>query len=150
MTALPRCALLLLLLTACMADESGGRRPAAGNAMGASLSGASEVPPTNSPGRGDAAVSYDRATHRVGWTVNWSGLSGPATGAHFHGPAVPGQTAPLALPLAPAGTPPTSPLQGSAEIDDEKAADLLAGKWYINIHTAANPNGEIRGQVMPK
>jgi hypothetical protein len=56
----------------------------------------------------------------------------------------------VTLALAPGGAPPSSPLSGSSRIDDDKAADLLAGKWYVNIHTAANPNGEIRGQVMPK
>lgn len=40
-----------------------------------------------------------------------------------------------------------SPAQGSATLTDAQAADLLAGRYYINIHTAANPAGEIRGQV---
>ena len=41
-----------------------------------------------------------------------------------------------------------SPLQGSATLTDAQAADLMAGRWYVNIHTAANPNGEIRGQLL--
>ena len=42
----------------------------------------------------------------------------------------------------------TSPVEGSATLTDAQAADLVAGKYYVNIHTAANPGGEIRGQVM--
>ena len=43
--------------------------------------------------------------------------------------------------------PTSSPVEGSATLTDAQAADLMAGKYYINIHTAANPGGEIRGQV---
>ena len=140
---------MLLLLGGCAAD---GPEPRKGNEnlMGATLNGLSEVPATSTSGRGVAAVEYDERRHRVSWTVRWAGLSGPATAAHFHGPALPGQTAPVALALIPPGTPPVSPLEGSTTLDEEKAADLLAGKWYVNIHTEANPGGEIRGQILPK
>ena len=45
------------------------------------------------------------------------------------------------------GNNPTSPATGSATLTDAQAADLMAGRWYVNIHTAANRGGEIRGQV---
>src|SRR4051794_24004750 len=140
----------LVLLAACAEEPGGARRAGPGNVMGATLSGQSEVPPTSTSGRGMASVSFDRDTQQVSWEMNWGGLSGPVTAGDFHGPAVPGQTAPVVLPLAPPGTPLTSPLHGTARIDGEQAADLLAGKWYVNLHTTSNPNGEIRGQVMPK
>jgi CHRD domain len=41
-----------------------------------------------------------------------------------------------------------SPIEGTATLTENQAADLLAGKWYANIHTAANPGGELRGQMM--
>ena len=78
------------------------------------------------------------------WRINYSGLSGPPTAAHFHGPAAPGANAGVAVPIP---NPATSPVQGPATLTDAQAADLLAGRYYINIHTAANPGGEIRGQV---
>ncbi|MDB5484322.1 MAG: hypothetical protein JWR29_226, partial [Tardiphaga sp.] len=71
-------------------------------------------------------------------------LTGPATMAHFHGPAEAGKNASVAVPITPA----TSPSEGSATLTDAQAADLMAGKYYINVHTEANKGGEIRGQVL--
>jgi hypothetical protein len=93
---------------------------------------------------GNATVTYDTASKQVTWRITYSGLSGIPTAAHFHGPAQPGANAGVAVPIPNVAT---SPLQGSATLTDAQAADLLAGRYYINIHTAANPAGEIRGQV---
>ena len=73
-----------------------------------------------------------------------AGLSGPATAAHFHGPAEAGKNAGVEVPIPNAGT---SPVEGSATLTEAQAADLTGGKLYVNVHTAANPGGEIRGQV---
>jgi len=94
--------------------------------------------------KGDAAVTYDTTSKQATWRINYSGLSGAPTAAHFHGPAQPGANAGVAVPIP---NPATSPVQGSATLNEAQAADLLAGRYYINIHTAANPGGEIRGQV---
>ena len=42
-----------------------------------------------------------------------------------------------------------SPIEGQATLSPAQVADLMAGKWYANVHTAANKGGEIRGQIMP-
>jgi hypothetical protein len=94
--------------------------------------------------KGDAAVTYDTTSKQATWRISYSGLSGPPTAAHFHGPAQPGANAGVAVPIPNVAT---SPVQGSATLTDAQAEDLLAGRYYINIHTAANPAGEIRGQV---
>jgi len=118
--------------------------PAFADKMKATLDGKSEVPPVTSAATGTAELDYDAASKKLSWKVTYSGLSGPATAAHFHGPAEPGKNAGVAVAIPNAGT---SPVSGSATLTDAQAADLVAGKYYINIHTAANPGGEIRGQV---
>jgi hypothetical protein len=112
--------------------------------MKASLAAATEVPPNDSPGTGTVTVTFDTATKKLSWDGTYSGLTGPATAGHFHGPADPGKNAGVAVPI----TPNTSPLKGSADLTDAQAADLMAGKWYVNIHTEAHKGGEIRGQVV--
>ena len=112
--------------------------------MKADLTGTQEVPPVTTQGKGSAAVTFDPASKKLSWTVNYSGLSGPATAAHFHGPAEPGKNAGVAVPIPNQAT---SPVNGSATLTDAQAAALQAGSYYVNIHTAANPGGEIRGQV---
>ena len=110
----------------------------------ATLGAAQEVPPTDSKGKGTAELMYDTTSKELTWTITFDGLSGPATVAHFHGPAAPGANAGVALPI---GQNLTSPATGKATLTDAQAADLMAGRWYVNIHTAANKGGEIRGQV---
>src|SRR5919198_3446974 len=84
----------LLALIGCAAEAPEGRsRAGPGNIMGATLAGASEVPPSSSTGHGEALVSYDTASHQVSWVVRYSALDAPLTAAHFHGPAVSGQNA---------------------------------------------------------
>ena len=124
---------------------------AAGTTYKATMDGASEVPPTTGSGKGAATVTYDAATKTVTWEGDFSGLSGPATAAHIHGPAEPGKNAGVIVPLSQQGTPFTSPFKGSATLNDEKAAALAAalssGQAYVNVHTDANKGGEIRGQL---
>ncbi|MCA6111409.1 CHRD domain-containing protein [Bradyrhizobium cenepequi] len=119
--------------------------PAFADKYKATLDGKSEVPSNNSSGTGTADIDYDPATKKLSWKVTYSGLSGPATAAHFHGPAEAGKNAGVAVPIPNIAT---SPAEGSATLTDAQAADLLAGKYYVNVHTAANPGGEIRGQVV--
>lgn len=109
----------------------------------AELKGSNEVPPNTSSGSGKAEATFDTDTKFLTYTVTYSGLSGPALGAHFHGPGEAGKNAGIALPFKSA----ESPIQGTATLTDTQAADILAGKWYANIHTAANPGGELRGQM---
>ena len=112
--------------------------------MKATLDGKSEVPPNASAGTGTADIDYDAASKKLSWKLTYSGLSGPATAAHFHGPAEAGKNGGVAVAIPNATS---SPAEGSATLTDAQAADLMAGKYYVNVHTAANPGGEIRGQV---
>lgn len=113
------------------------------------LTGPEEVPPVDNTGTGSAVITYDPATQLVTWTVSASGLSGPPTMAHFHGPADKGANAPVIVWLTTKGSPVESPFKGQATLTPDQAQQFTAGKWYINVHTAAHPTGEIRGQVLP-
>jgi len=98
---------------------------------------------TNADGAG--LFTYDTASRSIGWTVTYRNLSSAITGAHLHGPAAPGADAPIVVPM----TLSASPLTGNATITALQEADLLAGLWYVNVHTANNLAGEIRGQLEP-
>ena len=109
------------------------------------LRAANEVPSNASQGSGSVDAVLNKDTNLLRWKVNYTGLSGPATAAHFHGPAAAGANAGVVLPWP---GPVTSPMEGSATLTPAQVAELVAGRWYANIHTAANPGGEIRGQMM--
>ena len=108
----------------------------------ANLSPSEEVPPTNSKGSGTVTATYDTGSKKLTWKGSYSGLTGPATAAHFHA-GEKGKNGGVAVPIAPA----TSPLEGSATLNDQQASELMAGKMYVNVHTAQNKGGEIRGQL---
>ena len=100
--------------------------------------------PAPAGGGGSAYMTYNSGTNLLTWDITFFNLSGAVTVAHFHGPAMPGVDAGIQVTI----TDMTSPSQGSATISDGQEADLLAGLWYINYHTAACGGGEIRGQVI--
>jgi hypothetical protein len=108
----------------------------------AAMNANSEVPPNPSKGTGTLTATYDTTSKKLSWKGSYSGLSGPATAAHFHA-GDPGKNGGVVVPI----TPNASPFEGSATLTDAQAADLLAGKWYVNVHTDTNKGGEIRGQV---
>ena len=88
-------------------------------------------------------ATLDTGTKALSYQITYSGLTGPAMAGYFHGPAAPGANAPPQVPVAH----PDSPTSGTASLSDAQIADLEAGRWYFNLHTAANPGGEIRGQL---
>ena len=132
------------LLAAC---QSSSMMAANTKTFHATLSAQQEVPPTSSSGTGSGTFTLDPATKQLTWNVTYSGLSGPAAAAHIHGPAGPGANAGVMVNLAPSGV--GNPISGSATLTDAQIADLEGGKTYVNIHTAANKGGEIRGQITP-
>ncbi|AZO46363.1 MAG: CHRD domain-containing protein [Mesorhizobium sp.] len=109
----------------------------------ATLDGGQQSPPVTTKGKGTATFTFDTAKKKLSWNVKYSGLSGPATAAHIHGPAAMGANAGPVIPFKKL----KSPIKGSATLTDAQAADLEAGKYYVNVHTAANKDGEIRGQI---
>lgn len=138
-------AAVLLTLGLCLSAHSATPVSSETVDMTASLSPKSEVPPVDSNGTGSVSVKFDKKTSQLSYTITFANLSGPATAAHFHGPAPVGKNAGVAVPIKGAMT---SPMSGGVTLNAAQAADLLAGVWYLNLHTATHPNGEIRGQVI--
>jgi hypothetical protein len=100
---------------------------------------------TGSPGTGTANITLDTASNVLSWNISWSGLIGAPTLMHFHGPALPNQNAGVQVSTGVAGP----PVVGNAVLNALQEADILAGLWYLNLHTTAFGGGEIRGQVLP-
>ncbi len=114
-------------------------------AFSTQMTGLNQVPRVATPASGRVDAVLDKNTRLLRWKLSFTGLSGPATAGHFHGPAMIGANANIALALK---SPLKSPLEGRATLTAEQAAALLAGKWYVNIHTEAHPGGEIRGHMI--
>lgn len=115
-------------------------------AFAAALSGTQEVPSNSSTGSGRLEATLDKQTSVLRWSLTYTGLTGAVKAGHFHGPAAAGANAGVALGFTGSME---SPIQGSATLTAAQIEDLAAGKWYVNLHTAAHPGGELRGQVMP-
>ena len=109
----------------------------------AALAGTQENPPTSSAGTGTLTGKLFPDTHAFTYTLAYSGLTGPASAAHIHGPAAVGANAGVIAPLAS----PDSGSSGTVTLTEDQQAALVAGKTYANVHTKANPGGEIRGQI---
>ena len=131
-----------VIMAGLLCFASGGAMAATVTCTG-TMNGATEVPPKTTDGKGTANATLDTSSKMLTYDVEYTGLTGPATVAHFHGPAAPGANAPVVKPFASAA----SPIKGEMTLTDGQMADLQAGKWYANVHTAANPGGEIRGQM---
>jgi hypothetical protein len=133
--------------------EIRGQIVAAGEAHFADLAGFQENPPvaTAATGKGTVVISADAST--ITYLVTYGGLSGTANAAHIHTGAV-GVNGGVILPLAVGPSPMSGTLttanftaSGSVTTFAQAVAAIRAGTTYINIHTAANPGGEIRGQI---
>jgi hypothetical protein len=111
--------------------------------LGSVLIGSEAVPPTTSQAQGQGEFEFDATTNQLTFTIVFGGLSGPAVAADIHGPAAPGANANIvvAFPV------PQSPISGTIRLSDAEASALLAGSLYVDVHTSANPQGEIRGQI---
>jgi hypothetical protein len=133
-----------ILLAAGFTFAIAGAASAATEKFHATLSAASEVPPTKSTGSGEASATLDTATHELTYDVTFSGFSSDVTAAHIHGPAGAGKNAGVVVPL---GNAPTSPIHGTAKLTAEQEKQLASGLFYVNVHSKNNPSGAIRGQL---
>ncbi len=112
------------------------------------LSGAEQVPPVSTAGKGSADLTWDPSTRVVSWDITHSGLTGPVTMAHFHNGSE-GKNGPVVIWLTKKNTEAMGAIKGKATLTPEQEQQFEAGDWYINVHTKDHPAGEIRGQVKP-
>jgi hypothetical protein len=149
-------AILIALLASCGGggDGSGGSSVSTSSnampmtssttALGATLNGAQETPPNSSAATGTATVNVDTTAKSFTATVTTNSITG--TVAHIHAGA-PGVAGPILFPLteSPAGS---GTWKTTSTLSDTQLQDMLAGRYYVNVHSAAFPAGEIRGQLI--
>src|SRR5580658_4671637 len=96
----------VVIVAACLTGIAAwaGTLKAAPESFKVLATGAQQVPPVQTAGTGTADLTYDPATRTLTWSVAYSGLSGPATMAHFHGPAAAGKNGPVVIWLQKQGS----------------------------------------------
>jgi hypothetical protein len=116
------------------------------------LTSGQEPPPNTNDSKafGVAFVTFNADTGELCFSISYEefNLTSEETNAHFHAPAPPGVNASVIIQLPTPGSPKNGCV--TADLTEDQRRDLLRGLWYINIHTANNPGGEIRGQVIPQ
>ena len=135
------------LLAAGLAAAFALAGPRASNApvkLTGALDAAQEVPALTGAARAGGAFSATLSGRALAWKLTFSRLTGAAAAAHIH-LGKPGVAGAVALPLC---GPCRSGASGKATVSAGLRTALLAGTAYVNVHTAKNPAGEIRGQIL--
>lgn len=135
------CVSVFILVTACD-EENSGPAPDFVEFNNVSISSAQEVPLTTSSASGSLNSKYDKTSNKLEYTITYSGLTPAAM--HFHN----GEIGVAGGVEQEVPGPYSSGMTGTLTLTDAQETNLLANNWYLNIHTAASPGGEIRGQVV--
>ena len=134
-------ALLSIVLTTISCKKDAAKDPV--DTYVATLNGAAETPPNASTATGNATLEYNTVTQKFTIVVTYTSIV--ATGGHIHKGAV-GVPGNVVFPFT---SPVTSPVNYTSDIlTIAQLTDLNANLYYVNIHSAAFPGGEIRGQLM--
>lgn len=139
---------LLILAAIMIAVGLWAPKLSADQIFAAHLSGAQDVPPTNSPATGFFTVDLNTPQTMITVNGSFSGLEGPATAAHIHGPGLPGMNAGVLFPFTgvPNATSGSIPTQ-MFNITPTEVGYLESGELYVNVHSTVFTSGEIRGQL---
>jgi len=136
----------IIALNACSKDDD---KPDKIVEFNATIDAAQETPPTGESGTGTCVATYDTVTNELKYTLTWNGLTDVPTAMHFHKADI-GVPGGVEIPINGFASSASGTLTSSAIVDDDEEQDLLEEKFYVNIHTAAHPAGEIRGQLLQK
>jgi len=93
---------------------------------------------------GSVSATYDPATYKLTYTINWSGLSSEVSDMHFH------DNGPIIVRIEGFSTSASGTVSGTADLTEEQESDLAAGKIYAQIHTMNYPAGEIKATLNKK
>jgi hypothetical protein len=129
------------------ASFSSARPAAAHFRLSATLNAGQEIPKQavkNQSGHGTFTGTL--VGTKLTWKLTFAKLTGPAAAAHIHTGAM-GKAGGVAVALC---GPCTSGMTGTATVSASLLATIKKHGTYVNVHTAKNPNGEIRGQVVAK
>src|SRR5687768_12457576 len=135
----------LLLITAILSCNKDDDPPSNKYNVTGNASGAQEVPAVTTSGTGTITAVYDADNNKLDYTITWTGLTGTVSNMHFHGPADPTISAGVQIGIDNWTATMAGTVSGTATLNETQEADLLAGKWYCNIHTTFRAGGEIRG-----
>jgi hypothetical protein len=135
---------VLTLTTACKKDEDTSPPTPSPMQVTGTFSGANETPAVTTSATGNVSATYDKSTKTLTYTVTYAGLT--PTAGHFHLGA-PGVAGPVVITFPYVAY---SPIMGSTLLTPSQETALLAGNMYANLHTTANPSGEIRANVVAK
>jgi hypothetical protein len=130
----------MVFIASCDKDDSNNPSPITN--FSATLNGANEENPTGSAATGSATGTFNSDTKELQLTITYTGLT--PTAGHIHKGAV-GVSGGVVFPFASVAS---SPIVFSATLDATQEADLMAGLYYVNLHSTAFPGGEIRGQLV--
>ena len=135
---------LSALLASALFTVAMGSGVASAQQVKVTLSGDQEVPSVKTAGAGSGAISV-AADKSVSESVTTTDVAG--TMAHIH-EAAPGKNGPVVIPLSKSGDS-TWSVPAGAKLTDAQLSSFKAGNLYVNVHSAANPGGEVRGQLKP-
>ncbi|HEX4876138.1 MAG TPA: CHRD domain-containing protein [Chitinophagaceae bacterium] len=157
LTALPLFVFSLLLVLASCEPDAEMKKTTDFQKLGIPLTGAQETPAVPSTAIGTMDVFYSKETRILTYKVSWTGLTGSVAAAHIHGLAPTGFAAPVVqtfstsaiVRCSSSSTTACGTYSGTLLADEivVKEQDILNGVYYVNLHTATYPGGEIRGQI---
>jgi hypothetical protein len=130
------------LLTAC-SDKEETAPMSTTTELTATVNGAQQVPANPSTATGTFAGTYSSVNKQLVYTVTYQGMT--PTIAHIH-TGGPGESGSVAIPFQNLA----SPITGTVTLTAEQADNLLSNRMYVNLHSAAYPSGELRGDIKKK
>ena len=138
------CYFLMFIAISC---EKHDPQPKSNFELSGPANGGQVVPLVITSASGSITGNYYKPSKVLSFTIVWNSLSGVPTSMYFNGPAIVGATGTEIYGMTVFRAVANGNYSGYVSISALEETDLMDGKWYFNIKTLLNPNGEIRGQM---